>query len=105
CDWKWSQLAGPRIPRQASAGARRSPGRRPADVPLPRAVPGPAPGWLTPPRLQGADADTHPRAAGSLAAAAADILPADRTRSTPVPPAWYTLPAWYPGLPAESRVR
>src|SRR5215831_12874174 len=83
CDWRWSQLARPRIPRRVSTDARRSPGRPPADVPLPRAVPGPAPGWLTPPHTQVADADTRLRAAGSLAAAAADILPADRTRSTP----------------------
>src|SRR2546428_3182085 len=96
---RWPQLAGPLVVRRASTGARRSSGRRPADVPLPRAVPGPAPGWSSPPRLQGAGADTRPRAAGSLAAAVADILPADRTGSTPAPPAWHTLPAWYPGLP------
>src|SRR5919108_6217699 len=102
---RWLQLAGPLVVRRRSAGARRSPGRRPADVPLPRAVPGPAPGWLTPPRLQVAYADTRPRAVGSLAAAAADTVPADRTRSTPAPPAWRTPPAWCPGLPAGSRVR
>src|SRR5215831_6031571 len=79
CGWRWSQLARPRIPRRVSTGARRSPGRPPADVPLPRAVPGPAPGWLTLPRPQVAGAHTRPRAVGSLAAVAADILPADRT--------------------------
>src|SRR5438094_652097 len=63
---QWSQRAGPLVVRQASAGARRLLSRRPADVPLPRAVPGPALGWLTPPRLQVAYADTRPRAVGSL---------------------------------------
>src|SRR5215510_12762083 len=84
------QLAGPLVVRRASTGARRSPGRRPADVPLPRAGPGPTPGWSSLPRLQIAGADTRPRAAGSLAAAAADILPADRTGSIRTPPAWRT---------------
>src|SRR5262245_39426898 len=103
--WQWSQPAGPRILRRASAGARRLPGRRLADVPLPHAVLDPVFGWLTPPRLQVAYAHTRPRVVGSLAATAADILLADRTRSTHARQAWRTPPAWCLGPPAGSHGR